>query len=117
LDPNNIVILSNRAQCFLCLERWEEAIRDCNKAILANKEQQLRYPKVYVRRAIAYRHLENYSLSLVDFETALQMDPKNEYLQKEVLKAKELLQKSLSVCFNRPNTCIVAALAVIGTPN
>jgi len=45
------IYYSNRAQVYIDLKRFEEAIEDCDKAIAVNKV----WLKAYIRKAIAHR--------------------------------------------------------------
>lgn len=65
------VLYANRAAAKVNLERKEEAVLDCNKAIDLNPN----YLKALVRRAQLHRKLENLDQCLADYRKVLELDP------------------------------------------
>ncbi|XP_077596569.1 tetratricopeptide repeat protein 1 [Stigmatopora nigra] len=103
--PERAVLFSNRAAARLRLERKEDGIADCSKALELNPD----YVKALLRRAELYEQTEQLEKALEDYGEALRRDPeleaakracarlpqeihdKNEKLKEEMLgKLKEL---------------------------
>ena len=82
---------SNRAACLSHLKRYEEAISDCNVAILLNPK----YTKAYLRRAAAYEATERIEDALVDAKEALALDPTNSSTKKTVARLQKLEDERL----------------------
>jgi tetratricopeptide (TPR) repeat protein len=57
--------------------RYEQAVEKLSQAISLNPG----YIDYYLFRGSCYRYLHKYDLALVDFQTALQLQPANEYAQ------------------------------------
>ncbi|XP_066581939.1 sperm-associated antigen 1-like [Prorops nasuta] len=70
---SNIAAYNNRAMTYIKLERYKDAIADCNAVI------QLEYDnvKAILRRALAMEHLEKPNQALADYETVLKLEPTN----------------------------------------
>jgi len=81
----------NRAACLLHLSRYENAIEDCDVAILLNKK----YVKAYVRRMTAYEKTERTEEALRDAKSALEIDPRNMDLRKHVKRLQKLEDERL----------------------
>lgn len=70
-DP---VFLTNRALCYLKLQKYHECIEDCTIAIQLDSKSV----KAYYRRMLAYEQLKiNLNEALSDCQTALEIEPKN----------------------------------------
>ena len=82
---------SNRAACLLHLHRYEEAISDCNIAILLNPK----YTKAFLRRASANEALERMEDALQDAKEALALDPTNSSTKKTVARLQKLEDERL----------------------
>ena len=109
IDPQhkkyNSIIYGNRASCFQKLEKYYDALNDCNQSVKINPY----YAKGYVKRANTYLKLKNFKAALDDFEKAKKLDPKspgfesylhdinrkNHYLENE-LKAEKSKNQQLS---------------------
>jgi len=74
------VYYSNRAACLLHECRYDEAIQDCEIAILLNPK----YTKAYVRRMTAYEKTDQSEEALRDAKEALNLDPQNKEIRKHV---------------------------------
>ncbi|KAL7564635.1 hypothetical protein ACA910_009324 [Epithemia clementina (nom. ined.)] len=59
----------NRSAALLALERYSEAVQDCDMAILLNPT----YLKAFVRRCQAHEQLEQYDLALADAQTVVKL--------------------------------------------
>jgi len=77
---------SNRAACLSHLLRYEDAISDCNVAILLNPK----YTKAYLRRSSAYEATERVEDALLDAKEALALDPTNSSTKKTVARLQKL---------------------------
>lgn len=73
-DSKNPVLYSNRAQCFLKLEDYGRALRDCQMGIKCNPEEKL-VIKLYFRKGMALRELGRTKEAKVAFEKTLSLDP------------------------------------------
>lgn len=69
-DP---VFYSNRAFCFLKLERYTDCIDDCTKAVQLDPK----LVKGFYRRMQANEVLENFDLALKDCKEVIKLDPNN----------------------------------------
>lgn len=70
-EPNNESFLAGRAQNYLKLRKFEEAIRDLNKLIANNPKRQA----FYEARANGYLGQKSYRKALGDFSEALRVGP------------------------------------------
>ena len=82
---------SNRAAVCLHLHRYEEAIRDCDIAVLLNP----RYTKAWMRRSNAYEKTERVDEALKDAQKALELDPSNVATRKTVQRLQKLEDQRL----------------------
>ncbi|XP_055383408.1 RNA polymerase II-associated protein 3 [Condylostylus longicornis] len=67
------IYFTNRALCYLRLEKYKECIKDCDQAIHLNKTNI----KAYYRRMQAYEFLGENEDALKDCQNVLNLDPKN----------------------------------------
>ncbi|XP_033633545.1 tetratricopeptide repeat protein 1-like [Asterias rubens] len=65
------IMYANRAACKIRQERFESAIKDCNKALELNPV----YLKVVLRRAQTYEVTDKLEDALKDYERAFELDP------------------------------------------
>lgn len=70
LDDSIAALYSNRAACYLRLNKYEEAIKDCTRAI----ELEPNYVKAIMRRANAAFHLGRWKQSAEDFQRIQKID-------------------------------------------
>jgi tetratricopeptide (TPR) repeat protein len=82
---------SNRAACLSHLKRYEDAISDCNVAILLNPK----YTKAYLRRSTAYEATERIEDAFADAKEALALDPTNTNTKKNVTRLQKLEDERL----------------------
>jgi tetratricopeptide (TPR) repeat protein len=91
------VYYCNRAATSMQLDRYHEAIEDCDIAILLYP----RYTKAYTRRSAAFEKTEQTDEALRDAKQALELEPHNAVIQKSVTRLQKLedarLEK-LKVC-------------------
>lgn len=65
------IMYSNRAACKLHMEKYEEAITDCSKAV----ELHPHYLKALLRRAELYEKVEKLEEALADYQRVIELDP------------------------------------------
>lgn len=85
------VYYCNRAATLIHMERFDEAVKDCDVCILLNPM----YAKGYVRRSSAYEKQDNTEDALRDAKTAMQMDPSNATLRKTVARLQKIEDERL----------------------
>lgn len=76
----------NRAAVCLHLARYEQAIRDCDIAVLLNPT----YTKAWMRRSTAHERTEQIEDALRDSKMAQQLDPNNANVNKTVKRLQKL---------------------------
>ena len=81
-DPQNAILLLNRALAFLKMEEWKRAANDCTLAIKLDQSNL----KGFWRRAIAWKNMKNYNLAEKDFKHILSLDDCNEEMKSEIEK-------------------------------
>lgn len=81
----------NRAASLVQMERYDDAIQDCDVAVLLNPV----YAKGYVRRSTAYERLEKTEEALRDAQKALELEPTNATLKKTVARLQKLEEERL----------------------
>ncbi|XP_049582906.1 tetratricopeptide repeat protein 12 isoform X2 [Syngnathus scovelli] len=89
-------LYTNRAQAYINLERYEEAINDCEWALKCNEN----CTKAYLHMGKAYVGLKKYSESRACFEKIAQLEPQMEKMAEEYLIKMELEKKKESEEFN-----------------
>lgn len=84
------VYYCNRAACLLHLERYDEAINDCDIAILLNPM----YVKAYIRRSMAHEKNDDEGahtdLALADVKKAHSIDPSNLSVRKSITRLEKI---------------------------
>lgn len=74
-DPSDCIsrtiLLSNRSQCLLALQKYELVVEDCTKAI----ECMPTHSKSYFRRGQAFELLGNHEAALNDYQVAAKLEP------------------------------------------
>lgn len=85
------VYYCNRAAVLLHLQRYHDAIRDADVAILWNPH----YTKAYMRRCTAYEQTDKTDLALADAKAAMQLDPTNKMIQQTVRRLQKLEDERL----------------------
>ncbi|CCW60642.1 unnamed protein product [Phytomonas sp. EM1] len=83
------ILYCNRAAAQKELGNYRDGITDCSNAILLDKD----FCKAYVRRARCYQHLGEHFAAVQDFKKALEYDPSNRELAKELKGAEYNLSK------------------------
>ncbi len=85
------VYYSNRAACLLHECKYNDAIKDCDIAILVNPK----YTKAHIRRMTAYEKTEQTEEALRDAKEAATLDPNNKEIQKHVKRLQKLEDERL----------------------
>ncbi|EMR09217.1 hypothetical protein PNEG_02553 [Pneumocystis murina B123] len=88
--PDDERLWTNRAQTYLQLKRWSEAINDCSEALKRNPYNL----KALFRRGKAYEQQGNIKAAKEDWNLALIQDPKNKTVQEALF----LLNKTKINC-------------------
>ncbi|OAD61633.1 Sperm-associated antigen 1 [Eufriesea mexicana] len=70
---SNIITYNNRAMTYIKLQRYENALTDCNM-VLSVEYTNI---KALLRRAVSLEHLGKSSQALADYEAALTLEPTN----------------------------------------
>ncbi|VDK52642.1 unnamed protein product [Anisakis simplex] len=93
----NAAVLSNRAQAYLCLKRYEKALMDSKRAIALDgaslKASGIELKLHNFRHAMALQSLGLYELASKDLDEILKMDSSN----KETMKLKESIKNKKNV--------------------
>ncbi|KAI3361487.1 hypothetical protein L3Q82_013639 [Scortum barcoo] len=98
LKPEECAIYTNRALCYLKLERFTEAKQDCDAALKMEPTNK----KAFYRRALANKGLKDYLACSSDLQEVLQQDPNVQEAEKELEEVTLLLRQSLANA-NSPN--------------
>lgn len=86
----NAVIFSNRAAAFMKLQKFTEALEDCEKAIDLDET----YTKAYMRRAECRMKTEDFEGAVRDYEFLGKENPNDRELRQKIAEAKAELKKS-----------------------
>ncbi|CAN8284068.1 unnamed protein product [Cochlearia groenlandica] len=86
LEDLRSICYSNRAICYLKSGKYEEAIKECTKALEINPN----YAKALVRRAEAHEKLEHFEEALADLKKILELDPSNDQARKGIRRLEPL---------------------------
>ncbi|XP_061571802.1 sperm-associated antigen 1-like [Cololabis saira] len=92
LKPEECAIYTNRALCYLKLERFGEAKQDCDAALKLDPANK----KAFYRRAMANKGLKDYLACSSDLQEVLQQDPNVQEAEKELEEVTVLLRQSLA---------------------
>ncbi|XP_075167207.1 RNA polymerase II-associated protein spaghetti [Haematobia irritans] len=91
LYPDDPIYYTNRALCYLKLERYDECIDDCDRATDLDNLAV----KAYYRRMLANESLGNNMDALKDCTTVLMIEPKNGEAQRSLERINERLRKNV----------------------
>lgn len=83
------ICYANRGACFIKLERNENVVDDCTKAL----ELRPDYLKPLMRRAQSYEALEKLEQALEDYKKALQLDPSQTAAREAVMRLPEQIKE------------------------
>ncbi|XP_034466389.1 sperm-associated antigen 1-like isoform X1 [Hippoglossus hippoglossus] len=93
LKPEECAVYTNRALCYLKLERFTEAKQDCDAALKLEPTNK----KAFYRRALANKGLKDYLACTCDLQEVLQQDPNLQEAEKELEEVTVLLRQSLAL--------------------
>ncbi|KAL6214694.1 hypothetical protein ACLB2K_014126 [Fragaria x ananassa] len=79
---------SNRAICFSKLGKYEDAVKECTKAVELNPS----YLKALIRRAEAHEKLEHFEEAITDMKKILELDPSNDQARKAIRRLEPLAE-------------------------
>lgn len=77
-DPTEVTTYTNRALCYLSLQMYTEAVKDCNEALDLDPANI----KALYRRAQAHKELKNKRTCVEDLNSLLKIEPNNAAAQK-----------------------------------
>lgn len=77
---------ANRAVCFLKLGRYDDAIKECTKALELNPS----YVKALLRRGEAQEKLEHYEEAISDMKKIIEIDPSNDQARRTIMRLEPL---------------------------
>lgn len=90
LDVLNAKLYCNRAGSYSALRQWQEALTDCNQAIILDDK----YSRAYMRRAKCHTALENHQDAVYDWGKAKELDPDNKDILTGLRDAQRALKKA-----------------------
>lgn len=90
LDSLNSKIYCNRAGSYTALKQLEDALTDCNQAILLDDK----YTRAYMRRAKINASLEHHQDCVYDWNKAKELDPENKEILTSLREAQRALKKA-----------------------
>ncbi|XP_029694765.1 sperm-associated antigen 1 [Takifugu rubripes] len=102
LKPEECAIYTNRALCFVKLERFAEAKEDCDAALKLEPNNK----KAFYRRALAHKGLKDYLACSSDLQEVLQLDPNVQEAEKELEEVTVLLRESLAASLAKPRKTV-----------
>lgn len=85
IESNNFVIYSNRAQCYLKIQKFQDAFDDCILGLKTCNDQKLKI-KLNYRAGIALKGLNKTKEALLYFKNVLEFDPENKASLNEIKK-------------------------------
>jgi tetratricopeptide (TPR) repeat protein len=71
VSPNDAMALFRRGQCYYCMQKYSEAIKDFNAAIESDQE----ISAFYLWRGTANAKLSNDDQAISDYQRAMELDP------------------------------------------
>lgn len=76
----------NRAICFSKMERYEDTVKECTKALELNSA----YMKAFVKRGEAHEKLEHFEEAIADMKKILELDPSHIQAQRTIRRLEPL---------------------------
>lgn len=83
LAPGNPILYSNRALCFIRLQDWDRALKDCNDGLKLEGDDKTK-TKLYYRKGLVLKEVGNFRAAKECFLLTVQLDPKNTAAHKEI---------------------------------
>lgn len=90
LEPENAIFFANRAAAHTHLKGYNDAVIDCERAIIINPD----YSKSYSRLGTALFYQENYARAVDAFTKACELDPDNNTYKEDLKRAEEKAKAS-----------------------
>ncbi|XP_051574965.1 sperm-associated antigen 1 isoform X1 [Myxocyprinus asiaticus] len=90
LKPHECAVYTNRALCYIKLERFTEAKQDCDSALQLDPTNK----KAFYRRALAYKGLKDYLACRSDLQQVLCLDVSVVEAQELLMEVKHLMEES-----------------------
>lgn len=90
LDALNAKIFCNRAGSYTATKQYQEALTDCNQAILMDEK----YTRAYIRRAKVHGALEMFQDAVYDWNKAKEFEPDNKEVATGLRDAQRALKKA-----------------------
>ncbi|AOA63139.1 hypothetical protein PP7435_CHR2-1042 [Komagataella phaffii CBS 7435] len=84
LDPQNPVLYSNRAMCYVKLNNWHQVLADTTAGLELRVNDTKTQVKLLWRKGLALSKLGNVSEALESFNKALELDPNNATVKSEL---------------------------------
>ncbi|CAF3585106.1 unnamed protein product [Rotaria sp. Silwood1] len=93
LDPNNMIYYTNRAAVYFEQQRWNDCIKECEKAIDIGRENKADYKLI----AKAYTRIGNVKLQEKNYQDAIKYFNRSllEHRNPDIIKRKEEIEKIL----------------------
>jgi len=92
MDPNNCIYFTNRSNAYFKMKNFEKSLRDATKSAKLDPK----WPKGHYRMGLALLELDKPQEALKSFQTAVDLDPKNQTYVSEVARAKGAFMKGMS---------------------
>lgn len=89
IEPQNEVLLSNRAAAYLALQKYTEALSDAEKAVQAKPD----WSKGYLRKGQALHALQQLDKANEALEKATQLEPENAQIKKAHADVRQSMQE------------------------
>ncbi|KAA8915872.1 hypothetical protein TRICI_001965 [Trichomonascus ciferrii] len=83
-DPTVPALYANRAQCYLKLEKWAEALDNCTVGLQSAGSNTSLMTKLYYRKGLAEKQLKDFKAARASFEKGIELEPTNDSLKKEL---------------------------------
>lgn len=83
-DPTVPALYANRAQCYLKLEKWTEALDNCTVGLQSAGSNTSLMTKLYYRKGLAEKQLKDFKAARTSFEKGIELEPTNDSLKKEI---------------------------------
>jgi len=105
VEPENIVLLTNRAAARFNLGLYEQSVQDAQKAI----DLDPKWWKAYKRKALALFSMDRFDDSLACLEEAIKLFPDNDELKNNLAELNKLLER-MSMLYILPSSKLLSKL-------
>jgi WD40 repeat protein/TolA-binding protein len=93
LQRSRLLVLQNRAACFLRMERFQDCVEDCDE-VIANAEPGVSLGKARYRRGMAHTKLGNFNEAHADLTAAIETFPGDAAVQRAMDELQESMRDS-----------------------